>query len=606
VIARRPTKFLVVICLCLPAGIGIQAQAPDASVDAPRAPQATIEHADITLNPNGLTIEISLSTPFLPQGVSLTNPDRLVFDFPGFTLRAGNRQMQVNNGPVRKFRAALFQSDPPITRIVIDLKEPVNFEVKSVGNKVVIGLPFSKTSSVPADSIPPSLSIDKKASADKKEETCGDGRLSRPPCEVTLKVGKVPPSDRTDTKSAALIAAPTPASSATAYKLQDKAKALRLQDLESLEDKAKAGDPEAEALFALALHSGTLLRRDDVEALRLLRKAADQGSMAAQESLGIFSAMGIGMEQPAPAEALEWYKKAAQQGSLDAATNIALMYADGKGIPKDPAQAMIWFRRAAEGGDATAQYNLALIYRRGKDVPQDDKESVHWLTAAADQNVLPATLDLAAFYLHPPEGTPADVARAIHYYQKAADLGSVPATAKLGDIFANGVEGKPDYDQAVVWYRKAADQGQPDAQFGMALRYSLGQGVPRDPNQAFLLFVAAADHGQPGAQYNLAMIYEEGKGVPADPVLAAHYFQLSAERGMPQAQFRLGRLLAGKKESRADQVSAYKWLMLSENAIQESSPILSDLRKSMTSEEINQAEREVDSWRIAHPENSHR
>jgi hypothetical protein len=75
---------------------------------------------------------------------------------------------------------------------------------------------------------------------------------------------------------------------------------------------------------------------------------------------------------------------------------------------------------------------------------------------------------------------------------------------------------------------------------------------------------------------------------------------------MPQAQYHLGRLLAATKESRADQVSAYKWLMLAENSIPESAPILSELRKSMTKEEINQAEGEVDSWRIAHPENQRR
>jgi hypothetical protein len=511
--------------------------------------------------------------------------------------------MQVNNGPVRKFRAALFQSEPPIARVVIDLKQPVNFEVKSAGNKVLIEIPFSKASSSPANSSPPSVLVENKKGS---KESCGDGRPGRPACEGAPKADPPPPPSEPDTSSAPLIPAPTPASDATAYKLQDKAKALKLQDLQSLEDRATAGDPEAETLLALALHSGALLKRNDAEALRLLRKAADQGSMAAQESLGIFSAMGIGMDQPAPAEALAWYKKAAQQGSTDAATNIALMYADGKGIAKDPAQAMMWFRRAAEAGDATAQYNLALLYRRGKEVPHDDKESVRWLTAAADQNVLPATLDLAAFYLHPPAGTPADIPRAIHYYEKAAGLGSLPAMARLGDIFTSGVEGKPDYQQAVIWYRKAADQGQPDAQFGLALRYTLGQGVPHDPNQAFLLFAAAAIHGQPGAQYNLASIYEEGKGVPADPALAAHYFQLSAERGMPQAQFRLGRLLAGKNDSRTDQISAYKWLMLAENSIPESSPILSNLRKSMTKEDINQAEREVDDWRIAHPENQHR
>lgn len=583
-IVRRPKDFFVVICLCLVGSINSHSQTPDASVD-PSSSHATIEHADITVQSKGLTIEISLSAPFLPQGVLLTNPDRLVFDFPGFTLRAGNRQMQVNNGPIRKFRAALFQSDPPIARIVIDLKEPVDFDVKPAGNKVLIEIPFTRASSGPAVSTPPPTPVQKKP--EMKKETAA-------------------PVDGTYTKRSPLIAVPAPAPNTTAYKLQDKAKALKLQDLEGLEDKANAGDPEAETLLALALHSGELLKRNDAEALRLLRKAANQGYMPAQESLGIFSIMGIGMEHPAPAEALEWYKKAAQQGSLDAATNIALMYADGTGIAKDPTQAMMWFRRAAEGGDATAQYNLALIYRRGKDAPENEKESVHWLTAAADQNVLPATLDLAAFYLHPTDGTPADVAKAIHYYKKAADLGSVPAMAKLGDIFATGADGKPDYEQAVAWYQKAADQGEADGQFGLALRYALGQGVPLNTDQAFRLFVAAANQGQPGAQYNLAIMYEEGKGASADQALAMHYYQLSAERGMPQAQFRLGRLLADKKESRADQVSAYKWLMLAGDSIQESSPVLSDLRKSMSKEEINLAEQQVDAWRIAHPENHHR
>ena len=585
---RYFTKSFV-ICLCFAASVGLQAQTP-ASVDSSTAKHGAVEHADITVKPTGLMIEITLSTPFLPQGVPVTNPDRLVFDFPGFTLPAGNRQMPVNNGPVRRFRAAMFQSDPPITRIVIDLKEPVTFDVKSVGNKVEIEVPFSKGTSTSADTKLPSASAEKLPSApiEKKKD------------EVTP-----PPSAPTPPKP--IVAAPHATSTASAYKLQDKAKNLKLQDLQSLERKAAAGDPEAETTLALALHQATLLKRDDAEALRLLRKAADQGSMAAQESLGIFSQMGIGMEKPAPAEALEWYKKAAQQGSLDAATNIALMYDDGNGIPKDPAQAMKWFRQAAEGGDATAQYNLALKYGRGNEVPPDYKESLRWLTAAADQNVIPAMLDLASFYLHPRDRSARNVGRAISYYKKAADLGSVPAQAKLGDIFASGAEqGKPDYEQAVAWYRKAADQGQPDAQFGLALRYSLGQGVPVDPAEALRWLVAAADQGQLDAQYNLATMYEEGKGAPADQARAAHYYQLAADRGMPQAQFRLGRLLAGNKESRADQISAYKWLMLAGSSFKESSPVVADLQKSLTPEEIKQAEQAVDNWRTAHPQSPNR
>ncbi len=408
---RNSAGLLAWICLWLLPLSGARAQ----SVPA-------IESINVTPRSEGVAIEITLGAPFIPEGTSLSNPDRLVFDFPGFKLQSENRHISVNSGPVRSVRTAQFQQNPPIARVVLDLNTPANFKVNSTGNNLVIEILHSS------------------GAVDKKDEPSALSTSSGP-------------------------AAPSSLSRPTAYTLQAKAKTLQLQQLQALEDKAQTGDPESETLLALAYHGATLLRRDDEQALLLLHKAADKGFMAAQESLGIFSEMGIGMDKPAPAEAIDWYTRAAKQGSLDAATNIALMYSDGIGIPKDPAQALTWFRQAADGGDATAQYNLALIYRNGKGVPPDEKESARWLTAAADQNLFPAMMDLAAHSLHPSDGTPADAARAIHYYEKAANLGSAGAAATLGDIFANGAVGNPDSAQAVKWYEKAADQGMPQAQF---------------------------------------------------------------------------------------------------------------------------------------------
>jgi TPR repeat protein len=497
----------------------------------------------------------------------------LVFDFPGCELQGENRHIPVNSGPVRELRLSLFSTHPPVTRVVVDSKLPLDFEVKPAGNRVLIEITFPKPASVPVVSAPPSPSVNKEHAA---------------------------PSVEAPKRHAPQIAASIAQSRASAYRLQAKAKNLNVADLQALEDKAEAGDPEAETTLALAYHAGVLLKRNDADALRLLHKAADQGFMGAQESLGIFSETGIGMEQASPAEALEWYKKAVRQGSLDAATNIGLMYAEGRGVPKNPAEAVTWLRQAAEGSDAAAQYNLALIYRRGDGIPEDDKESVRWLTAAAEQNVLPALLDLADFYMHPPAPAIADVDRAIPYYQKAAELGSARAQATLGNIFGKGLQGKPDYEQSVNWYRKAAEQGERDGECGLAIRYALGQGVPVDLQEARRLFMAAADQGQLDAQYNLAIMGEEGKGGPVDRSLAAHYYQLAAEQGMTKAQFRLRRLLASDGESRSNRVSAYKWLTLAQDSIEESSAALNNLRKSMNEQEIAEAEREVDTWRIAH------
>lgn len=576
---RCSTKFLAVMCLCFSISLESQAQTPRSSADAPSTSIPTVDRVDFNPEPHGLTIKIVLGAPAIPQTQPLTNPDRLVFDFPGFKLEAANREVPVHYGPVQHLRAGLFQSNPPITRIVVDLKEQVAFHVTSARNTVLIEIPFP-------DGMPASAN-----------STSSSPALTKNKSKQNVPIGK--PETKSEPEPHALIAA----SHVSAYSLQAKAKALRLEDLQDLEDRAAAGDPEAETTLALAYNVAVLLRRNDAEALRLLHKAAEQGFMAAEESLGIFSEMGIGMKQPEPIEALDWYKKATEQGSLDAATNIALMYADGIGIPKDQAQALIWFRRAAQGGDATAQYNLALRFRRGDTLPQDTKESLRWLIAAADQDVVPAMLDLGFFYLHPSDGTPANAARAIHYYERAAERGSSPAQALLGNIFADGVDGKPDYMQAVKWYSKAAEQGQPDAQFGLAQLYARGEGVSPDLQEALRLFRAAADQGHAEAQYDLATMYEEGKGIRADRSLATHYYEFAAEQGLAQAQFRLGRLLATNKESRNDQISAYKWLMLAQASVRESSPALSDLRKSMNHAEISEAEREVDNWRIAHPEN---
>ncbi|MGB9235258.1 MAG: AMIN domain-containing protein [Terriglobales bacterium] len=531
-------------------------------------------NVDVRSRPDGLTITIAVSAPLVPTTDRVSNPDRLVFDFPGCELKGGNRHIPVNHGPVTGLRLSLFSSRPPVARVVVDSNASLDFEVKPAGNKVVIEIPFPK-----AGALPPA-----KARTALKDEK---GKA----------VSLPPPGKRPVPEVVARAASPEQ----SAYSLMAKARSLSVGDLDALEERTESGDPEAQTMLALAYHAGVLLKRDDAEALRLLHKAADRGSMAAEESLGIFSEGGIGMERPAPVDALNWYTKAAQQGSMDAATDIALLYANGKGVARDTSQAVTWFRRAAEGGDASAQYNLALMYERGEGVPQDYKEAVRWLTPAADQNLVPAILDLAELFLRPPNSTlVADVGKAVQYYEKAADLGSAVAQATLGTIFTRGLSGKVDYEQAVKWYRKAADQGEPDGELGLGVMYALGHGVPVDFEEARRLLTAAADRGQIEAQYDLAIMCEEGKGAPADRDLAAHYYQMAAERGMAKAQYRYGLLLVKSSESPGSRITAYKWLMLAQDSIKESASALSDLRKSMNEKEISEAERDVDSWRLSH------
>jgi uncharacterized protein len=604
------TTFAFILLCLFHTTLDLQAQNASTSAGVSAASPAIIRNVDVRPQADGLAIEIRASAPFVPQGLRLTGPDRLVFDFPGYQLHGSNRTIPVDKGPVQRVRMSLFSAQPPVTRVVVDSKEALKFQMKPAGNNVVIEIVFAKAVDSNASSHPTSAASASSPSTSPATPSSSKSSSSRP-SSLTLSTA-IPPTATKEIHSTSSAKRSNPPALRTpthvgtphvsAQTLQVKAKALSLADLQALENKAKTGDPEAETTLALAYHAAVLLKRDDAESLRLLHKAATRNYMAAEETLGLFAEKGIGVAEPAPGEAMEWFRKAAKQGSLDATTNIALMYADGVGVVKDPTLAIIWFRQAAEGGEGAAQYNLALMYARGEGTPQDYKESLHWLTAAADKDVVPAVMDLGAYYLRPPDGSAADVEHAIHCYEKATDLGSDRAPAILGNIYATSAQGKPDYEQAVKWYRLAADKGQREGQYGLGIRYAYGQGVPVDLQQARWLFAAAADQGLAQAQFNLGAMCEEGSGAPADRSCAAHYYQLAADQGMAKAQYRLGRMLANSKESGSDRVSAYKWLMLAQASVKESSSVLNDLRKSMSEQEVSEADRAVDDWRTEHPE----
>jgi len=66
------------------------------------------------------------------------------------------------------------------------------------------------------------------------------------------------------------------------------------------------------------------------------------------------------------ADAEKWYRKAAERGFAEAQNNLGLMYVLGRGVPQDDSAAVRWFRKAAEQGYAPAQSNLSEMRRQGR------------------------------------------------------------------------------------------------------------------------------------------------------------------------------------------------------------------------------------------------
>jgi hypothetical protein len=103
----------------------------------------------------GTEIEIHVSGAAVsPNTQAITGPDRIVVDFPGALPASDLHAIKVNRGALKGIRSGLFFNDPPITRVVLDLREPQSYQISPVANGVVVRLsPASAASN--ADFTPP-------------------------------------------------------------------------------------------------------------------------------------------------------------------------------------------------------------------------------------------------------------------------------------------------------------------------------------------------------------------------------------------------------------------------------------------------------------------
>ena len=135
-----PKALLCVLILC--AGLWANA-APLQNA----ANTATILRVAILERAN--EIEIAASHQVTPHTLVLTGPDRVVIDFPGAVPGAGLRPMFVNRGDVKAVRVSLFKSNPPVTRVVLDLKAPRAYQLYPSGNTVIVKVGFPGSAASP-------------------------------------------------------------------------------------------------------------------------------------------------------------------------------------------------------------------------------------------------------------------------------------------------------------------------------------------------------------------------------------------------------------------------------------------------------------------------
>ena len=191
------------------------------------------------------------------------------------------------------------------------------------------------------------------------------------------------------------------------------------QNTSELNAKAAAGDPAAQV--QLGMRYALAFPRNIPEAMRWMRKAAEQGYADGQYRLG--GLYDVATSPQNPVEAIKWYTLAAKQGHKDAQYRLGVMYDQGRGTAKSPTEAAVWYQRAAVQGRPEAQYRLGEMYEKGTGVPVDYAIAMKWFIAAAQQQRAEAEFQIGYMYEHG-MGVDASKSEAIAWYQRSSAHGN--------------------------------------------------------------------------------------------------------------------------------------------------------------------------------------
>ncbi len=99
---------------------------------------ATIRSVSVLGAGNTLEVEVVASKPIQPQTQTITGPDRLILDFPNAIPDAKLRNVNVDKGELKQVRVGKFSSNPPVTRVVLDLKSAQPYQLFPAGKTIIV------------------------------------------------------------------------------------------------------------------------------------------------------------------------------------------------------------------------------------------------------------------------------------------------------------------------------------------------------------------------------------------------------------------------------------------------------------------------------------
>jgi uncharacterized protein len=313
-----------------------------------------------------------------------------------------------------------------------------------------------------------------------------------------------------------------------------------------------------------------------------LQQRAAAGDAQAQFDLGHAYEEGNGVA-PDDEKAVQWFRKSAEQGNAQAENSLGVMYALGRGVTRDREEAVRWYKKAAKTGLPDAMYNVAISYYNGEGVDSSMDSACTWMTAAQRK------------------GDP-QAAEALKHIQQEAKSPFHRCRFDLAGLYEKGDEIPQDLPAAAAIYNDLAQQNYKQsifaspAQYKMCLLRIAGKGVPRDDDEAKKWCTKAAQGGITAAYFSLGRMAELGVGGPKDLRRALEYYQDAAAEMLGDAYMELGRIRASAGTHNDDR-NAYFWFLLAQRKkINGAEAKMNELAARLSASEIDSEMKDMVLW----------
>lgn len=220
--------------------------------------------------------------------------------------------------------------------------------------------------------------------------------------------------------------------------------------------------PKADLALADWLLTGQVPANDEVTALEVLRRAANQGEKSAQLRLAIL--LQASDDPKENEEAAYWLERAARLGSTAAAVRLADWYWDRF----DPAS-RAWLEKAGQTAEPELLYRLGVM-RAAKGMPIDAADAIGKAAAHGNRKAL-----LYYGLLHtsplgkPVTGVANNLKKAAFWLEKASHGGSGQASFELHQLYRLRQFSLKNAALAHKYLETAARQGHAQAQYLLAL-----------------------------------------------------------------------------------------------------------------------------------------